>query len=273
MKSIRLNYLPLFLLFMLTSVALTPFHISAQNQDDIPDSGDHNPIEVEELFFAANSYYRDKNYNQALDNYLLIENEGIHTADLFYNIANCYFRLGHIGYSVYYYEKAMLLDPNDPDILYNRNYLNKFLKDDITSNQPTPNILFFWTGALSLQSWMLWFLLLNLIFWALIATRHFSNNDIIKYAFYTTLLLWLFFGISLSGRAWIQFAENRAIVLRDEINVLSGPFQEETVLFQLHAGSTVYHIKDDSDYSLIALPDGKRGWVHKSDTGLIKSYL
>jgi tetratricopeptide (TPR) repeat protein len=71
------------------------------------------------IFEKANTLYNDGNYTEALSKYKSILDTGEHSAELYFNIANAHYKLNHIAPSIYYYEKALLLKPNDKDILNN----------------------------------------------------------------------------------------------------------------------------------------------------------
>ena len=58
--------------------------------------------------------------------------------------------------------------------------------------------------------------------------------------------------------------DDRAVILEKEVNVLAGPDQEDTLLFKVHEGTMAYHERNESGFSLIRLPDGKRGWLISS---------
>lgn len=44
---------------------------------------------------------------------------GDHSAALYYNLANSYYRLNQVGESIFYFEKARQLDPKDEDLNIN----------------------------------------------------------------------------------------------------------------------------------------------------------
>ena len=68
------------------------------------------------LFEKANTLYNEGKYAEAIDNYITILETEKHSADIYYNLANAHYKLNNIAPSIYYYEKALLLDPNDSEI-------------------------------------------------------------------------------------------------------------------------------------------------------------
>ena len=85
----------------------------------------------ETLFNQATEAYNEGAYQKAVDNYLEILDNGQHSAELYYNLGNSYYKLNQIAPSIYYYEKALLLRPNDEEIKNNLAYANNMTLDAI----------------------------------------------------------------------------------------------------------------------------------------------
>ena len=61
----------------------------------------------------ANRAYEEELYNEALNLYLAEAKQTGTSAELYYNIANTYYRLNDRPHAILYYERALLLDPTD----------------------------------------------------------------------------------------------------------------------------------------------------------------
>ena len=61
---------------------------------------------------------------------------GIESAQAYYNMGNCYYRLNEMGKAILYYEKAEKLTPGDPDIQFNLQLANQKIIDKVTSDEP-----------------------------------------------------------------------------------------------------------------------------------------
>src|SRR5690606_28825593 len=115
--------------------------------------------------------YAQKRYDSALTGYLTLESQGFGAAGLYYNIGNCYYRLGRTGPAVYYYQKALLHDPADKNIAVNLALAEQLIRQPLNTVQP----VFFvqWWNALTTTvspafwAWflfVLWLVLLVLLY-------------------------------------------------------------------------------------------------------------
>ena len=87
--------------------------------------------QTEALFNRATDAYNEGNYQQAIEVYNQILDKGEHSAALYFNLGNSYYKLNQIAPSIYYYEKALLLSPNDPEIKTNLSYAQNMTLDAI----------------------------------------------------------------------------------------------------------------------------------------------
>lgn len=81
---------------------------------------------IDATFKKANDLYNKGDYEQALQSFESIINQGNESADLYFNIANCYYKLGKVAPSIYNYEKALLLNPDDEAIQTNLSFAQKW---------------------------------------------------------------------------------------------------------------------------------------------------
>lgn len=96
------------------AIILFPVSVLSQNQT---------------LVQKADSAYNKDNFTEALKLYMdAARTEGTSTG-LYYNIGNSYYRLGNIRKAVVYYERALLLDPNNQDAKDNLDFLSTKIVD------------------------------------------------------------------------------------------------------------------------------------------------
>ena len=95
-----------------------------------PYEGNAQPTD-EELFAQAGSAYNRGDYQVAIDNYQRILSKGKGSVSLYYNLANAYYKQEEVARSIYYYEKALQLAPEDKAIQTNLKYAQQMTLDEI----------------------------------------------------------------------------------------------------------------------------------------------
>ena len=66
-------------------------------------------------FENANSAYNAGQFEKAVMLYKEILESGQQSAELYFNLANSYYRLNQVAESIFYFEKAKLIKPKDED--------------------------------------------------------------------------------------------------------------------------------------------------------------
>ena len=230
---------------------------------------------VEELFRQGNLAYQQKEYQEALQYYQQILSQGYESADLYYNIGNCYYRLNKIGQAILYYEKARRLKPNDPDIRYNLKLANLRILDKV--EEPPRFFLFVWWDAFKyffsvhqltrVIPTLVVLLVMLLIGWLFIRKDRLRRTAL--YLAVLTGMLLLLLGYVYSVRIGELKIHNEAVVLAPSVTVLSAPNEDSADVFVLHEGVKVKIEEVRDKWAEISLPDGKVGWVKQEVLGII----
>ncbi len=230
------------------------------------------------LFQNATKAYNEGEYEKAIENYLNILEKGEHSASLYYNLGNSYYKLNQIAPSIYYYEKALLLQPNDAEIKNNLAYANNMTLDAI---EPLPEtglskIYDSIIGLLSFDQWS-YLAVALMIFFVLsyIAFYYFRYSSHKRIAFVTSMIS-LILAVAAITFAFIQYqdfeSDQPAIVFAAVSMVKSEPNARSTQAFILHEGAKVYIVDQLDDYQKIELADGKTGWIPEEDIKLLKDF-
>lgn len=223
----------------------------------------------EETFFKANQAYGEGRFQEAIQGYDRVIRSGHRNGHLYYNLGNAYFKTEQLGPAILNYERAYLLMPRDADLNFNLSYARDQMRDAIPQSQGLFQTAFFWLDSLSMAE-MFWAVaLLNVLFWGILFIRLFHRMEWTYYLFLILLIFWVIGGTSF-GLKWYQArSDDRAVVLKKEVSILAGPDVRDTVLFKLHEGTIVHHERSEDGWSLVHLPDKKRGWVKSEAVGLI----
>ncbi|MCK0188633.1 tetratricopeptide repeat protein [Arenibacter sp. F20364] len=232
----------------------------------------------EQLFEEATALYNEGEYAKAADNYLKILENGEHSSELYFNLGNTYYKLNNIAPSIYYYEKALLLKPNDQDIRDNLSYAQNMTLDAI---EPLPQTTISrlynkLTSYLSFDQWAyvaVGFMMLFVCCY--IAFYYFRFSTQKRIAFISSLVFLLFTVLAVL-LAYLEFSEfesdQPAIVFSEEVVIKSEPNNRSQSVFTLHAGAKVNVLEQLNDWKKIRILDGTTGWIPSEDIKILKDF-
>ena len=219
----------------------------------------------EEIFFKANQAYREGRFEEAVKGYEGLISAGYLSGHLYFNLGNSYFKLGQLGEAILNFERARMRIPRDPDLHFNLRYSRDQITDPIMEDRDFLKSAFFWTNSLSLRELFQGFACVNILFWGLLLLRLFIKKEWTYNIGILLLIFWLIGAASFGLKAYWIKTDDRAVILSKEVDILAGPDTGDTVLFKLHEGTMVHDERSEDGWSLIRLPDEKRGWI-RSET-------
>ena len=242
------------LLILLTIVS---YNIMAQSADS--------------LFVEANKLYQQEDYEKALEVYTQLEAQDIVSDDLYYNIANANYKLNKVAPAIYYYEKALMLNPTNEDAAFNLGFAKRMAIDNI---EPLPKTFIqkFKDGfvlKLTYNTWA-WLAVILLFFFAvLFLLYHFSYDSNRKRLFFTVGTVSLLLAVLSLALAYQNYdhvlKSNYAIVFAQQAEVKTAPTMSSEVNFQLHEGTKVQILEGLDNWKKIKIADGKTGWIIADD--------
>ncbi len=230
----------------------------------------------ESLFEKGNEAYNEGDFGKAVALYEKTLKKGQHSAALYFNLGNAYYRLNNIAESIFYFEKAKLLDPNSEAIKINSAFAQNMTIDAI---EPLPEsqllklqnkIL----NLLSLNSWGKFAVVLIWLFVILFLGYIFLSSPVIKRSlFFSALLVALcFMGIMALGIIKNQQEQSRhdAILFSNQIDVWSEPNAQGELLFTLHEGTKVEWLDTLENWYKIRIANGSEGWIKNGELRSLK---
>ena len=223
-----------------------------------------NAYHADTLFAQANQHYKSADYQKALDTYLRIFEDGMVSAELYFNVGNCYYKLKKPGLARYYYELALQHRPYDNSILHNLELVLEILPGDVGFGMPTEIEKLKYALAFSYYPKLLFFV--SILFLA-VGCYYFSKYLNLKTKKYLILLFGFTF-VSLFiflSAMWINSFRNSAylILVGESAGVRSEPLESSQDLFVLGEGAKVVLLEEYADFLKIKLNDGKVGWAEK----------
>ena len=232
----------------------------------------------EALFNRATEAYNVGEYQTAVDSYLEILDNGKHSAELYYNLGNAYYKLNQIAPSIYYYEKALLLNPGDAEISNNLAYAQNMTLDAIDKMPETglAKIYANFIGLLSFDQWGYAAIIFMILFVVLyIAFYYFRYSSRKRIAFVSSIIC-LLIAIASVVFAFLQYnkfsSDMPAIVFASEVSVKSEPNKRSQEAFTLHEGTKVSVLDELNEWKKIRLSDGTTGWIPSEDIKLLKDF-
>ena len=217
------------------------------------------------LFEKASLSYEKKEYAQALIYYNEIQDLGLYSSDLYYNIGNCYYKLQQNAEAVLYYEKALKLNPSDEDALFNLKLVQMQLVDKLAE---VPQVFYQkWIESiknkLTIDQWAKLGLIFLFLFCSLFISFLFIKTYSLKKRSFTVSVFSLLVAVSSLSLAYYSHKTLKveAVLMQANAYIKSAPSNQSEDLFILHEGTKVQVLEVFNDWTKIKLSDGMIGWL------------
>lgn len=217
----------------------------------------------------ANQAYIRGEYSYASELYEEILSSGLHSADLYYNLGNAYFKQNMLANAILHYERAWLLKPFDDQIEYNLDLARSRTVDRI---EQVPDIFYkrWWNRFILAQSvdgwaktglYMLLITLLSVLWYFFSPTSRMKKATFFASIFLTMVTLLSFFA---AQRQYVKhYQKTDAIVFAPRVTVKSAPSGTSPDLFVIHEGTKVRITNELGDWAEIRLENGNVGWLER----------
>jgi len=225
--------------------------------------------EAASRYNQAGALYREGKFRESLEQYEQLLNGGIAAPDLYYNAANAAYRGNSIGKAVLYLERALRLDPSDPDALANLAFINRIKQDkEPTNDNPVVSFLARHYSAININDAALWsgisFVIIMLCATGMLFTAGWWRLVELTVVVLFSILFFLSTG-TLIEKVHTRDTVIEAVIMSDTAKAFSGPGEENTHIFTVHEGTKVVIERRQDSWSLIRLKSGAGGWI-QADT-------
>jgi tetratricopeptide (TPR) repeat protein len=232
---------------------------------------------ISQVFFAQGSFekgnalYQKWQYKEAAQEYeSVLKEDKQHSAELYFNLGNCYYKLNKVAPAIYNYEKALVLKPNDAETLNNLKFAKKLTIDEI---KEVPKVGFAkliqnFTGIFNYNTWAWISVGIAFLFLLTFIGYYFSQLTLSKRIYFIGMFIVLF-ALLVTVFAGIyektHYENDRpAIVFAEMTEVRSEPQKAGSSIFLLHEGAKVYVKETLDNWKKIELTDGTEGWIDAS---------
>lgn len=233
----------------------------------------------QEDFAKANELYNSGNYLEAIATYESILSTKMHSAEVYYNLANAYYKTNQVAPSIFYYEKALQLAPNDSDIKNNLAFAQNMTIDAI---ETLPKVGFAkitnsYLSWLTFDGWAILAVVLIVVFVVTFLAYYFSYSTTKKRLFFITSVISIVLAMVSVVTAYqaynFEVTDKPAIVFADEIEVKTDPNLKSDTVFKLHEGTKVNVLESfDENWSKVRIADGREGWLDNAEIKLLNNF-
>lgn len=218
----------------------------------------------------ADEAYTAGSYDTALEIYNSALDKGYESADLYYNVANCYFRKGELAASILNYERALKLDPSHDDAKHNLEFAESRTVDKIDSLGSV--FLVDWWNAIanitSADAWAWIAISLFVILLVSLSLYIFVRKMWVRKVGFSVAIVALFFTLisilCAYTRYEVETSKSEAIVFSQTVTIKSSPDSSGNDLFILHEGTKVNIKSTLGEWVEISTSDGNSGWMPAS---------
>lgn len=223
----------------------------------------------------ADQAYGKGQYQQAMQIYNTLLKDG-ESADVYYNLGNCYYRTRDMAHAILCYERAHLLKPGDADIRANLALAKSKIQDKTVASSEMFFVKWYYdlVNLKSSDQWSRCAILSFILLLASISLYVFVNQIRLKKMGFGAAIFFLCVTIFSNIFSYHQkealVDRNSAVVMVPAATAHSTPSESGTALFVVHQGHVV-KIKDNSMkmWKEIQLEDGNIGWIKISDLEII----
>lgn len=231
--------------------------------------------------------YENRNYDAAIDSFRQIVLLGEASADVYYNLANAYFKRGQqptlsrpfsggeLGNAVLNYHRALKLNPAMEDARYNLELAVDHTND--TDGVPQSFISTLWHGlrnAMTTNGWTITSIVMLACALTLVMIYLLSERIAVrKVCFFSALVIALGFAVSTllaTSSHYAAINDNRAVVqCSDTTPVHASPDSASKIIRQPSQGVTVRISRNHGEWSEIIFADGEKGWIRSSAVEMV----
>ena len=217
----------------------------------------------------AQKAYQEERYADAIEQYEKINQSGLADEALYFNLANAYYKSNQVGNSIYYYEKALLINPKDEDVAANLAYAQKMTLDQaatplapILDTAMVRSIVQWNPSYLKYGAWLgMWLFVTFAAIYRLGGTARLKKWGF-ALATLSAITGFLSFSAEYLRDHWTS--KDQPAIVFGVVSVREAPAVSAPELFPLNEGTKVQVLEELDGWGHIALADGTQGWMELS---------
>lgn len=219
------------------------------------------------LLKAANNAYQNNSFDESIQQYHKIIDNGYHSIAVYNNLGSSYHKSGDIPNAILFFEKGLKLDPFNKALLHNLNIAKEQLDSDIVQ-VPEFFLKKAWKYLFTRASSNIWYILgilLSLLtvgafgLWLLHSARQTKKKGFFAGIVLFTSSILCFFASS--SQANFQYVAKTGVVMRSGIDLKSAPEDANEAIMTLLPGTKLFIVDKIGEYEKVRLENGQLGWV------------
>jgi len=233
---------------------------------------------ADSTFDNANNLYKNGKFEEAINEYKKIESQKLSSSELYYNLGNSYYKLNKVGPAIYYYEKALKLNPLNEDVKNNLIFAKRLALDNIEELPKTllQRINANYLQKLSYNQWATVVIVFSILGSLLFLLFYFAQGSLKKRFYFTTSIvsfILLIASLFITYQQYNADTKNKeAIIFAEETEVRNAPTFNSEKVFTLHEGTKVIVLDAVDDWKKIKIVDGKIGWMIGNELKILNDF-
>lgn len=216
-------------------------------------------------FSQAEKLYQDEKYAEALKIYQSSLNENEISAVTFYNMGNCYFKLGDYVNALLYYEKSYKYNPSQEDVVMNMEITRSRITDKSEEMSSGVSGWFYQiVNTRGADYWTYLSIVLSVAGSVFLFLMYFSSSTSLKRMSLATAFVAYFFMIVFTIFSYYQISyynnEDHALISESNAEVRSEPNDKSKAVFIVPGGMKVKILSEKEDWTEISL-NNNVGWI------------
>ncbi len=225
--------------------------------------------EINLLFKQANKYYDNAKYDSALVYYSKVDSilsaSGKYSYKLYYNMANTYYKENDYVSSIYFLEKAFLINPYDNDIITNI----AFVKSKIGDQRDLNDYFYFYIKIFNIKVYNSIIILLFIFILVTLILRFFKSKKKSIYKIVYTITIIYLFSFLIYTIIYLYFYKNfKYAIVKEDTSLYSEPFNGKYVS-NIYKGYKVRILKRNGKFLFINYNKKISGWIESDRLLLI----
>lgn len=222
--------------------------------------------QANDLFAEGNVHYQAGEFELAIEKYELIRSNGMESGELYYNLANAYYKINKLGRARLNYERALEILEGDEAVEQNLELLKSRLVDQI-EEPPRLLITEWWMTIINMYNMQTLAIVLLTFLWLTLISAgifiYFRKRGRIKFkGIFLSFLFCMIFVLTIwLNKIYLFETEKHGVILIPTVTVYAEPAENTTELFVIHEGTEVSILRSSGNWLEVRLIDGKTGWL------------